>query len=152
MPNSVDTDIALLREGLSQHVSLVNKLDTTIEKIAGIGNDISKMLALHEQRIDRLERIDQEIHNVVELRRVENAKDLGTVEGKLNAAIDKITKEISATEDRVVAVIKERDAESEKISERVNSLEKWRWMVVGGGAVIGVVASKLSTLLHMSVL
>ena len=152
MPNSVDTDIALLREGLSQHVSLVNKLDTTIEKIAGIGNDISKMLALHEQRIDRLERIDQEIHNVVELRRVENAKDLGTVEGKLNAAIDKITKEISATEDRVVAVIKERDAESEKISERVNSLEKWRWMVVGGGAVIGVVASKLSALLHMSIM
>ena len=50
--------VAVLEEKLQNFESLVTKLDSAIEKIAEVNNNVSRMLAVHEERISKQEQID----------------------------------------------------------------------------------------------
>lgn len=159
---TVDTDVALLKREAEQNAQIVTKLDNAIEKLTDLGNDITKMLALHEQRLDRLEQIDNEIHGLVEKRRVELQADIKYLDGKLASTIKEISDKVDSTEDRLMDFMKEIKAELTKDSEtretshdelvkRVESLEKWRWMVVGASALAAFVLEKVfPVVLHIA--
>ena len=51
--------VAVLEEKLQNFESLVTKLDSAIEKIAEVNNNVSRMLAVHEERISKQENIDE---------------------------------------------------------------------------------------------
>ena len=50
--------VAVLEEKLQNFESVVTKLDSAIEKIAEVNNNVSRMLAVHEERISKQEQID----------------------------------------------------------------------------------------------
>ncbi len=50
--------VAVLEEKLQNFESVVTKLDSAIEKIAEVNNNVSRMLAVHEERISKQEDID----------------------------------------------------------------------------------------------
>ena len=50
--------IAVLEEKLQNFETLVSRLDSAIEKIAEVNNNVSRMLAVHEERITKQEEID----------------------------------------------------------------------------------------------
>ena len=50
--------VAVLEEKLQNFEALVTKLDSAIEKIAEVNNNVSRMLAVHEERISKQEQID----------------------------------------------------------------------------------------------
>jgi hypothetical protein len=50
--------VAVLEEKLQNFESVVSKLDAAIEKIAEVNNNVSRMLAVHEERISKQEEID----------------------------------------------------------------------------------------------
>jgi len=50
--------VAVLEERLQNFESVVSKLDAAIEKIAEVNNNVSRMLAVHEERISKQEEID----------------------------------------------------------------------------------------------
>jgi hypothetical protein len=50
--------VAVLEERLQNFESVVTKLDSAIEKIAEVNNNVSRMLAVHEERISKQEEID----------------------------------------------------------------------------------------------
>ena len=50
--------VAVLEERLQNFEALVTKLDSAIEKIAEVNNNVSRMLAVHEERISKQEQID----------------------------------------------------------------------------------------------
>ena len=50
--------IAVLEEKLQNFENFVDKLDSAIEKIAEVNNNVSRMLAVHEERISKQEQID----------------------------------------------------------------------------------------------
>ena len=50
--------VAVLEEKLQNFESVVSKLDSAIEKIAEVNNNVSRMLAVHEERISKQEQID----------------------------------------------------------------------------------------------
>ena len=50
--------VAVLEEKLQNFESVVSKLDSAIEKIAEVNNNVSRMLAVHEERISKQEDID----------------------------------------------------------------------------------------------
>ena len=50
--------VAILEEKLQNFESVVTKLDSAIEKIAEVNNNVSRMLAVHEERISKQEDID----------------------------------------------------------------------------------------------
>jgi ElaB/YqjD/DUF883 family membrane-anchored ribosome-binding protein len=163
MSENIQMDVALLQRDTEQTTAIVTKLDNAIEKLTNLGNDITKMLALHEQRLNRLEQIDNEIHGLVEKRRVELQTDIVSLEGKLASSIKEISSDITSTEDRIMGAIKDvktdiKEDRDESVKthgdlvKRVEALEKWRWMMVGGGVAIGVLVTKIIfPILHIGV-
>ena len=53
-----EVKVAVLEERLDNFESLVSRLDSAIEKIAEVNNNVSRMLAVHEERITKQEEID----------------------------------------------------------------------------------------------
>ena len=48
--NIVKTDVEILKKDVSNIQGLLSRLDTAIDKIAVASNDISKMLAVHDNK------------------------------------------------------------------------------------------------------
>ena len=54
-----EVKVAVLETRLENFEALVTRLDSAIEKIAEVNNNVSRMLAVHEQRISKQEEIDE---------------------------------------------------------------------------------------------
>ena len=88
-------------------IKVVDKLDLAIDKLSDVSSDIRKILAVHETRIDSAE-------NVMERHFVQQDA-IHQIIGKLR---DEMTKE------------------SQEIREDIAKLQQWKWMVLGGAAVV----------------
>jgi len=132
MPENGTTDIKIQLESLRKDIENVNsiqgRLDTAIDKLTDVSTSIKSMLAVHEEKIQQSEKIDEVIFNKIR----ERADELDVVYRDLN-------KEISQVEKRLLIEIKSLKND---ISGRVGVLEKWRWLILGGSIVIGWVLSK----------
>jgi predicted nucleic acid-binding Zn-ribbon protein len=109
---------------------IVEKLDVSIDKLTEVSNNVSKLLAVHDTRI-----------NIIEKDTVRNEDDIRDIHVKM----DNIAKEINKKLDQSMANSVEGHARiqvaiEEKlkgIDARVRVLEVWRWVVIGGALVIG---------------
>ncbi len=115
---------------------IVEKLDVSIDKLTEVSNNVSKLLAVHDTRL-----------NVIEKDTVRNEDDIRDIHVKM----DNIAKEINTKLDQsmqnsVEGHAKIQAAIEEKlngIDARVKVLEVWRWLVIGGALVIGWLVNKL---------
>jgi len=127
-----NTDIRVQLATLKQEIENVNgiqgRLDTAIDKLTDVSTSIKSMLAVHEEKIQRQEQIDEEIFNKLK----DRADEIDNVYRDLQ-------REISQTEKRLLIEIKSLKND---IGSRVGVLEKWRWLILGGAIVIGWVLSK----------
>jgi len=58
--------VAILEERLGNFEALVTRLDSAIEKIAEVNNNVSRMLAVHEERISKQEETDSVLFNKID--------------------------------------------------------------------------------------
>ena len=58
--------VAVLEEKLQNFEAVVSKLDSAIEKIAEVNNNVSRMLAVHEERIGKQEEVDAILFNKID--------------------------------------------------------------------------------------
>jgi len=65
MPQNIETDIRVQLETLRKDIENVNsiqgRLDTAIDKLTDVSTSIKSMLAVHEEKIQRQEQIDDVI-------------------------------------------------------------------------------------------
>jgi ABC-type transporter Mla subunit MlaD len=115
---------------------IVEKLDLSIDKLTEVSNNVSKLLAVHDTRL-----------NIIEKDTVRNEDDIRDIHLK----IDNLAKEINSKLDQSMANSVEGHAKiqaaiEEKlqgIDARVKVLEVWRWLVIGGALAIGYLVNKL---------
>jgi hypothetical protein len=107
-PNtSADTKIAVLEERLSSYELMLKKIDEAIQIMGRTSQNISKMLAVHEERIEQCHKADDYIGRVIEELRLEN-KDQHEI----------VTERI------------------EKIETKLEEVVKFRWVIIGVFAVV----------------
>ena len=127
-----NTDIRVKLESLRKDIenvnSINNRLDTAIDKLTDVSTSIKSMLAVHEEKIQRQEQIDDVIFTKLK----DRANEIDNVYRDLQ-------REINQTEKRLLVEIKSLRND---IGGRVGVLEKWRWLIIGGSIVIGWVLSK----------
>ena len=132
MPQNVETDIKVQLESLRKDIesvnSINNRLDTAIDKLTDVSTSIKSMLAVHEEKIQRQEQIDDVIFTKLK----ERADEIDNVYRDL-------TRELDQVEKRLLVEIKSLKND---IGGRVGILEKWKWLIVGGSIVVGWVLSK----------
>ena len=64
--SSTETKLALLEERLSVYEKMMKKIDSAIEKISETSQTISKMLAIHDERIEQTVKSDEIIIKMVD--------------------------------------------------------------------------------------
>ena len=79
--------VAVLEERLQNFETLVTRLDSAIEKIAEVNNNVSRMLAVHEERISKQEEIDAVLFD-----KIDKLRD------KMDSDHDNVTKRLSLLE------------------------------------------------------
>jgi chromosome segregation ATPase len=104
---STDTKIAVLEERLSSYEVMMKKIDEAIQIMGKTSQNISKMLAVHEERIEQCHKADNYIGRVIEELRLEN-KD-----------------QHEAVSERI-----------EKIENKLEEVVKFRWVIIGIFAVV----------------
>lgn len=61
-----EVKVAVLEEKVDHFERLVSKLDSAIEKIAEVNSNVSRMLAVHEERITKQEETDELLFSKVD--------------------------------------------------------------------------------------
>ena len=79
--------VAILEERLQNFEAIVTKLDSAIEKLAEVNNNVSRMLAVHEERISKQEEIDSVLFD-----KIDKLRD------KMDLDHDSVTKRLSILE------------------------------------------------------
>jgi chromosome segregation ATPase len=129
-----DTEIEVLK-------SVVNKLDSSLEKISEVSNSIGKLLAVHDERLNSLEKVSDkkdreidELHSRITTQTREIMDKLETMGAKIDDRMKLAAEQSTAQHNEIK---KEIQNDIKQIENRLTSLEQWKWYVLGGAAVIG---------------
>ena len=79
-----EVKVAVLETRLENFEALVTRLDSAIEKIAEVNNNVSRMLAVHEQRISKQEEIDEILFDKIDKLRDKMDSDHDSVSKRLS--------------------------------------------------------------------
>ena len=124
----IKVNIESLKKDLENVNNIQDKLDTAIDKLTDVSSSIKSMLAVHEEKITRQEKIDEIIFDKLK----DRAEEITDVYRELRKDIDLVEK-------RLLIEIKSLKND---FGRRVGVLEKYRWIIMGGAIVIGWILSK----------
>lgn len=116
--------VAILEQKVIDFGNVVSKIDDAITKLSDVNANITKMLAVHEERIEQCNKADNLITKLIDDSKAENLK----VHNLLSDRIDTITDEINA------------------IKKEVSEVSKIKWMTIGCGVLLAVLTTAFSTL------
>ena len=91
----------------------MERIDTAIQKIGETSQNISQMLAVHNEKIEQCNRTDNLIVKMIEEIKESSKKQHDEISRKLGERID-------------------------VVEEKVEGLSKFRWQILGGLAVIAI--------------
>ena len=108
-----DTKIAVLEERLSAYELMMRKIDEAIQLMGKTSQNISKMLAVHEERIEQCNKVDDMISRVLDEMRDENREQHESVSHRI-----------------------------EKVETKLEDFVKFRWIIVGAALIMSFVFSQ----------
>ena len=138
MPDNTEikVDIESLRKDIENMNTINGRIDTAIDELTDVSASIKSMLAVHEEKIARQEKIDEIIF--------EKLKDRAD---EISDVYRELKKDVEMSEKRLLIEIKSLKND---IGARVGVLERYKWLILGGAIVIGWVLSKnFIPIMHM---
>jgi len=127
--SSTETKIALLEERINVYEQMMERIDTAIQKIGETSQNISQMLAVHNEKIEQCNRTDNLIVSMIE-----------DIKRSSKEQHDAISKELGERIDN--------------LEEKVESISQFKWKAAGAIAIvvflIGVVPTTVSLLTSQS--
>lgn len=105
--------------------SISDRIEDAIERLTAISSDLSKMLAVQEQRLNHQERQVNNLEETIEKRREES-------EIKLRDVYETIRNEDRSIIEEITKLREEATAQHTKLTQRMADMEKTIWMYMGG--------------------
>ena len=109
--SNTEAKLALLAEKVDMYEHMMDKIDIAIDKMSDTNQMITKMLAVHNERIDNFSKSDETI-----IKMIEEVKDSSKIQHK-------------EIEDRISARLR-------MIEAKVEDVIKFRWILVGAALII----------------
>jgi hypothetical protein len=133
----IKVDIELLKKDVVTMSALLEKFDTTIDKMQEIASSLSRMVSLQEQRLENQEKTTAEMQSVLEMRRIETNNNIKDIYNRINTVNKELTDKIEDTEKTILAELQKLRQEIQKedtgISRRLGQIEMWKY---GAAAII----------------
>ena len=145
--DTLETKVAILENDLKQVQVVFGRLDVAIEKIGDVSNCINKMLAVHDTKLEAQENVNEDIYQSLEVHRNETKASNAELHSRITTTTRELEAKIQSTEDKMLAAIRDLkgsvDKEEEKNKNRIDKLERTKYIMIGGGIVIGAIITKL---------
>jgi methyl-accepting chemotaxis protein len=119
-PSSTETKIALLEERINVYEQMMERIDTAIQKIGETSQNISQMLAVHNEKIEQCNRTD----NII-VKMIEDIKE--------------------SSKEQHEAISKELGERIEKLEEKVETISQFKWKAVGAIAIVAFLIGAIPT-------
>jgi vacuolar-type H+-ATPase subunit I/STV1 len=134
MTEEVKVKLAMLERDFIGLKDVVDKLENSIDKLTSISSCMERMLAVHENVNDNQKQVNDVLFEKLEQERQDNKREHNELSEKVEEFSKTIKNDINA--------LKQLDADRmEKLEQKVDVLEQWKFMVMGGAAVIGALSS-----------
>ena len=141
---NLKTEIALLKKDAKTGELIHSRLEIAIDKLSEIVISCKQMLAQQEQKLQKAEQTDDDIFVTLESRRKEWDNDLK----ELHSRITTNTRELRDNQYQLESkLLNEIRMVRTQLSERVGVLEKWRWLIIGGSIILGLMMSNPDSML-----
>lgn len=148
---ALETEVAVIKNDLSQMGQLFSKLEIALEKITDVSNNIGQILAVHEQRLqdgekefktlkDEMVSAESKFDNEVKDLHSRLTSNTREIEVKMSKEIDKVLDSIKDLKEHLID-------KNDKIEERLTALERWRWILVGAVFVAAVLIPEMPNFL-----
>ena len=121
---STETKIAVLEERLTSYEVMMKKIDEAIQIMGTTSQNISKMLAVHEEKLENNNKNDELLIDRIKTIEVKN------------------TEEHSRVIERFESLEKKIDGRIESVDKKVDDVTKFRWLVVGALVIISFIFSQ----------
>ena len=135
---NLKTEIALLKKDAKTGELIHQRLEIAIEKLSDIGVSCKQMLSQQQTRLERAEQTDDDIFITLESRRKEWDNDLKELHSRVTTNTRELREHQVQSENKLLSEIR---AMRNQLSERVGVLEKWRWIIIGGSIIVGLMMS-----------
>jgi ferritin-like metal-binding protein YciE len=146
----IKVDIELLKKDVVTMSALLEKFDTTIDKMQEIAINLSKMLSLQEQRLENQEKTTSEVQSILEMRRIETNGNIKDIYNRIDTVNKDLTVKIEDTEKAILAELQKLREDIQKedrgIASRIGQIEMWKYGVVVVVIVIAWLAGQANLL------
>ena len=122
-----ETKVAILEEKLNSSDQLLTKIESAIDKLIEANSNITRMLAVHDEKLDKQDRID----------------------AVLFEKIDSLHRDLTRQTD---AIKKGCEGDIMKVNVRLTDLEKKMWTMAGGLAAVSLLFSAVGNKLITNLL
>ena len=101
------------------------------------------LLGVHTEKLNKQEKTNEKLGNLIEQRRLEAVEEMRILHSRIDKQHDQVTKKITGLHDSVVEELKKLQYNQMEnrnfLSDRITSLERWKYMMVGGAIVLGLI-------------
>ena len=138
------TQVALLQKDAKTGEQIHQRLETAIEKLTEITISLKGMLVQQETKLAKAEETDNDIFVTLESRRLEWDNDLKDLHSRITTNSRELREHQVQSESKMLYELRNL---RQQLDNRVAVLEKWRWIIVGGSIIIGLMVSNPDSML-----
>jgi len=136
--NKIQTKIALLEQDAKSAEQIHNKLEVAIEKLTEITISLKGMLVQQETKLAKAEETDNDIFITLESRQIKWDNDLKELHSRITTNSRELREHQVQSESKMLYELRNL---RQQLDNRVAILEKWRWIIVGGSIIVGLMIS-----------
>lgn len=133
-------EIELLKRDLNVITKLCEKMDAAIDKLQQVASDLSRIISLQDQKIKIQEKINEEVEKALDTEKRDHSLDVKELHTKINTVNSDLTTRINQTESNI---LEELQKTKDDLSKKINTIETWRYMMIGGIALAVFVLGNL---------
>ena len=137
MSQDINTEVALLKKEVSDIKVIFSRLDVAIEKITDVSSCVNRMLAVHEEKIANQEEAQSRANT-------EFTTDIKELHSRVTSNYKELTEMITEQHKEQAQQMQQLRNE---LASRVGVLEKWRWLIIGGSIIVGLLISNPESML-----
>lgn len=137
--NSIETDIALIKKDISQIEKVFKRVDDAISQMSQILRDLAVQENVLENNEKRLEILEKKLilHTEEEKNmREEFRQEIKEIKQGSDEALEKRHLEIVT---KITTMHVDLNSKLDNQDKRIQSLENWRWYLLGAAAVVGFI-------------
>ena len=138
------TQVALLEKDAQSAELIHQRLETAIEKLTEITISLKGMLVQQETKLAKAEETDNDIFVTLESRRFEWDNDLKDLHSRITTNSRELREHQVQSESKMLYELRNL---RQQLDNRVAVLEKWRWIIVGGSIIVGLMVSNPDSML-----